>query len=57
MSKFYVSPSPHLRSHASTRRIMLDVIIALVPAIIASCVHFGWYPLLILAVCVAVCVA
>ena len=57
MSKFYVSPSPHLRSHASTRRIMLDVIIALVPAIIASCVHFGWYPLLILAVRVAVCVA
>lgn len=57
MRKFYVSPSPHLRSHASTRRIMLDVIIALVPAIIASCVHFGWYPLLILAVCVAVCVA
>ena len=57
MSKFYVSPSPHLRSHASTRRIVLDVIIALVPAIIASCVHFGWYPLLILAVCVAVCVA
>ena len=57
MSKFYVSPSPHLRSHASTRRIMLDVIIALVPAIIASCVHFGWYPLFILAVCVAVCVA
>lgn len=57
MSKFYVSPSPHLRSRASTRRIMLDVIIALVPAIIASCVHFGWYPLLILAVCVAVCVA
>lgn len=57
MSKFYVSPSPHLRSHASTRLIMLDVIIALVPAIIASCVHFGWYPLLILAVCVAVCVA
>lgn len=57
MSKFYVSPSPHLRSHVSTRRIMLDVIIALVPAIIASCVHFGWYPLLILAVCVAVCVA
>ena len=36
MSKFYVSPSPHLRSHASTRRIMLDVIIALVPAIIAT---------------------
>ncbi len=57
MSKFYVSPSPHIKSNASTRRIMLDVIIALVPAVIASVVHFGWYPLVILATCVGVCVA
>ncbi len=57
MSKFFVSPSPHLRSNASTRRIMLDVIISLLPAVIASCVHFGRYPLVLIAVCVAVCVA
>ncbi|MBR5902701.1 MAG: RnfABCDGE type electron transport complex subunit D, partial [Clostridia bacterium] len=38
MSKLYVSAAPHIHSGASTRNIMLDVIIALMPATIASVV-------------------
>lgn len=36
-----VSSSPHVRSKSSTQKIMLDVIIALVPAIIAAIIFFG----------------
>lgn len=36
-----VSSSPHLRSNESVRRIMLDVIIALTPAIIGAVYFFG----------------
>ena len=50
MEKLLVSSSPHLRSGASTQRIMLDVIIALCPALIASFVFFGPRALLLVAV-------
>lgn len=39
--KLVVSASPHLRSKKTTTEIMLDVIIALIPALIASIVIFG----------------
>ena len=39
--KLVVSASPHLRTKDTTTRIMLDVIIALIPALIASIVLFG----------------
>ena len=39
--KLTVSPSPHVRSSETTTGIMLDVIIALVPALIMSVVYFG----------------
>ncbi len=39
--KLVVSASPHLRTKDTTRGIMLDVIIALIPALIASVVLFG----------------
>lgn len=50
-----VTPNPHVRSGNSTWRIMLDVIIALCPALIASVWIFGWRALLVTAVCVTVC--
>ena len=49
MNKLAVSSSPHIRSSASTSRIMLDVLIALAPAAIMGCVIFGWNALFILA--------
>lgn len=51
-----VSPAPHVRSRSNTQSIMLDVIIAMIPALIASTLIFGWRALLIVAVCVASCV-
>ncbi len=56
MSKMFTSSSPHLRSAASTRKIMLDVIISLLPAAAASVVFFGWRALMLIGVCVFTCV-
>lgn len=39
--KLMVSPSPHIYTDQSTRKIMLDVIIALTPAFIGSIIFFG----------------
>lgn len=50
-----VSSSPHLRHLDTTQGIMLDVIIALVPAAIFGCVVFGWRAALVLTVCIASC--
>ena len=56
MSKLLVSPSPHIHSKDSTKSLMRDVVIALVPAIICSVVFYGWQELLVLGVSVASCV-
>ncbi len=56
MSNLTVSASPHIRDRATTGKIMLDVIIALVPAFIASILIFGARAALIVLVCVASCV-
>lgn len=44
-----VSSSPHIRDSVTTRRLMLDVVIALIPAILASTWIFGWRVLLVTA--------
>ncbi len=51
-----VSSSPHLRGGRKTNMIMLDVIIALMPAVIASCIIFGWRAAIILGITTGVCV-
>ena len=56
MSKLKVSVSPHIRSKRTTQSIMLDVIIALVPALAASVFLFGFRALLLTAVSIAACV-
>ena len=56
MNKLISTVSPHFHTPRSTQMIMLDVIIALVPAEIASAIIFGWRALLIVAVCVGTCV-
>ncbi|MCC8023057.1 MAG: RnfABCDGE type electron transport complex subunit D [Clostridiales bacterium] len=47
-----VSASPHLRSASSTRRIMIDVLIALCPAAAAAAVLFGLRAPAMCAVCI-----
>lgn len=54
--RLVVSSSPHLRSSVSTQRIMLDVLIALSPAVIAGTVIFGFRALLVVLVCAAAAV-
>lgn len=56
MSNLIVGVSPHIRSKNSTQRIMLDVVIALCPAFIASVVIFGPRSILLTLVSVAACV-
>ena len=56
MEKLTVSVSPHFSGKRTTQNIMLDVIIALMPALVASVIIFGWRSLLITSVCVSVCV-
>ena len=51
-----VSAAPHIRSNGSTRNVMLDVLIALVPAIIAGVVLFGLRALTLVLVSAAACV-
>ena len=48
-----LSVSPHIHSGRSTWRIMLDVIIALLPATVAGCVIFGLRALAVIALTVA----
>ncbi len=55
MNKLISSISPHFSGSITTTKIMLDVIIALIPAAIASVIIFGFRSLLVIGVCVAVC--
>lgn len=50
--KLIVSESPHVRGRNTTSRVMLDVIIALLPALIAGVVVFGYRAAVLTAVCV-----
>ncbi len=55
--KLIVSPSPHVHGEQSTARLMLDVVIALLPALIVSTWVFGGRVLAVTAVSVLACVA
>lgn len=54
--KLHLSASPHIHIKLTVQRIMLDVIIALLPAAIAGIIIFGLRALLVIGVCVATCV-
>lgn len=47
-----VSFSPHIRHSDSTRGIMLDVIISLLPASVVGIAYFGWRAAVMILVCV-----
>ena len=52
-----VSPSPHISKPLSTRAVMLDVIIALVPAVACALIFFRVKAAMLIAVCVLVAMA
>ncbi len=56
MSNIVVSPSPHIRDEKTTQGIMIDVCIALMPALIASVIYFGYKSLVLSTLCVLFCV-
>lgn len=55
-SKLRISVSPHIHSSITTQKIMLDVIIALLPAAVAGVIIFGISAVAVLAVCIIACV-
>ena len=55
--KYLVSDSPHIRGKRTTRGIMLDVLIALLPATVVGCVYFGGAAVASIAISVAAAVA
>ena len=59
MKYFYeltISSSPHVHSPVSTKTIMRDVVIALLPALVGAVYFFGFRALLVTLVSVAACV-
>ena len=52
MEKLIVSNAPHIHTSNSSRRIMLDVVIALLPAAVAAVIIFGLKALGVIAACV-----
>ena len=53
MGNLIVSSSPHIRTKRTVQSIMLDVLIALLPATVAGVVLFGLKALVTILVCVA----
>ena len=54
MSKLHISPAPHIHQKgASVNRVMLDVIIAMIPAALVGIIFFGLKALWIILTCVA----
>ena len=48
--KLLTTSAPHVRTQDSTRKIMTDVLIALIPAVIAATYFFGFYALILVIV-------
>lgn len=57
MEKLLISNSPHIRCNSTTKRIMIDVLIALLPATIMGIIYFGLNALLVVVLAVVASVA
>ncbi len=55
--RLWVGSSPHILSNITTRQIMFKVLLALLPASVASIIIFGFDALMLICVTVAACVA
>lgn len=55
ISNYKVAASPHEIDNSNTRRIMLDVLIALLPCVVCGTLFYGLYALLLVVICTAVC--
>ena len=57
MNQLIVSPSPHIHGKENTTKLMLDVIIALLPAVLVAIYFFGLSAIHLVLVSVIACVA
>ncbi len=57
MEKLLISNSPHIRANSTTKRIMIDVLIALIPAAIMGIVYFGWRAAVIIVIATLAAIA
>ena len=56
MSQFVVSTSPHIKAKRNTTRsIMFEVLIALLPLVVCATIFFGYHVLINVAVCCVAC--
>ena len=55
ISNYKVAASPHELGGGSTRRIMVDVLIALLPCVVCGTLFYGLYALLLVVICTATC--
>ncbi len=53
--KLFVTPSPHIRGLVTTRSVMLDVLVAMLPALAFSAFWFGFRALALTGISVAAC--
>ena len=53
---YNVSVSPHVRSQNTTKSVMRDVAIALLPILAFGVYHFGLRALMVIAICIVTCV-
>ena len=51
----HISPSPHVFSKETTQKLMLGVIVALIPSLIASIYYFGWGAVIVTVTSVLSC--
>ncbi len=56
MNRLLVSPAPHIHAAVSTKSLMRDVVIALLPAVIVSVIFYGLGEIVILGVSVLSCI-
>ena len=56
MNNFLIEPSPHIKSSLTTQKVMLHVIIALFPSVVAGTIIFGLRALLLVVLCATFCV-
>ncbi len=56
LEEIRVSPGPHIGNSLSTKRVMLDVIIGLLPAMAAACYFFRLKAVAVLCVCIVGCI-
>ncbi len=56
MNRLLVSPAPHIHAAVSTKSLMRDVVIALLPAVIVSVIFYGLGEIVVLGVSVLSCI-